>query len=473
MSESPSVATFRKFFSVRDPGGDKAFADKIREKGVQLRPDAQPEEDLPWAELTPEERAEVTVLKVPRRFKDVEAAGALPPEQAVALMRALHAAELLDVVDVGKTRGLIPVEVRRAVADAKGQHLVRRKLRANVYRPSLDGEEAAGPAFDVVESLPDPHAPKPPPAAAPTEGRPPEPETKPKPAPASPAPGSPPARAPAASPPASPPAGGGDELDKLKAEVEQLHKSLNRVDHFTLLGVSRDAPEADIKARYREMAKRFHPDKLAGLPAERADAIRPMLGEVFSALGEAQRTLVDAKTRAEYVQDLDRRTAASTTGGAQRVKPRRAEEAKSCGVRGRVYMNKREYGQAEVEFLKASELDPDLPEYRTDYAWALSLNPSRPEADRRKKALDVLAHVTQSARHADAFYKMGLLHRTLGEHQKAEAAFRQACAVDKRHAEAAREVRVMDMRADKARAEEGGQQPKPVSGIFDTLLKKK
>ena len=64
-------------------------------------------------------------------------------------------------------------------------------------------------------------------------------------------------------------------------------------DYYDVLGVSRGASDADIKAAYRKGAKQYHPDKNAG------DA---KSAERFKEIGEAYAVLSDDEKRKLYDQ---------------------------------------------------------------------------------------------------------------------------------------------------------------------------
>ncbi|MEW5848901.1 MAG: DnaJ domain-containing protein [Myxococcota bacterium] len=436
--------TFQKFFSSHDPAGTADFGARMRDRAVVWRDGLTPEMELPWGELTAEERGFIALLKLPRKFKDLEGNACLEPEKALSLMRALHAAELLDTAEGNKARALVPVEVRKAVAEAKGQQLVRKKLHANVYRPPLEGEQAAGGGdgqFEYVEQMPVSSA-----ASAPSPAPPP--------------------------PPPPPPPQASTELKAFKEEIEKVHATLSKTDHFALLGIKREAAESDVKTAYFALAKKYHPDRLAGAAPDEVDVLKPKLEAIFSAVGDAYRTLQDKKLRESYLEDLKKRELSTAEGAAPKARPRRAEEAKMHAQKGKIFMGKKEFADAEAEYAKAKDLDPDLAEYRTEYAWALSLNPRRPEGERRAKAVAELKSLTANVKYADAFYKLGLLQRANGDVVRAEESIRQAYKIDSKHADAAREVRVYDMRAEKAKQAVEEARNKPAGGILDIFKKK-
>ncbi len=63
-------------------------------------------------------------------------------------------------------------------------------------------------------------------------------------------------------------------------------------DYYDILGVKPDASETEIKAAYRKLARKYHPDKNKDAGAE----------EKFKAANEAQEVLMDAEKRRAYDQ---------------------------------------------------------------------------------------------------------------------------------------------------------------------------
>jgi tetratricopeptide (TPR) repeat protein len=84
----------------------------------------------------------------------------------------------------------------------------------------------------------------------------------------------------------------------------EAYASLKARTHFEVLGVSRDATEAQVKEAYFRMAKRFHPD--AHHDAALSD-LRDKLEAVFIRLGDAYEVLRNPRIRASYEKALDAR----------------------------------------------------------------------------------------------------------------------------------------------------------------------
>src|SRR5437867_1431362 len=74
-------------------------------------------------------------------------------------------------------------------------------------------------------------------------------------------------------------------------EVEPGVQSLSKRDYYDVLGVPRDAGEAEIKKAYRQLAVRYHPDRNPGDKAAE---------EKFKEAAEAYSVLSDGQKRAAY-----------------------------------------------------------------------------------------------------------------------------------------------------------------------------
>ena len=62
-------------------------------------------------------------------------------------------------------------------------------------------------------------------------------------------------------------------------------------DFYALLGVAKDASDAEIKKSYRKLAKQLHPDRNEGDPAKELR---------FKEIGEAYSVLSDPEQRKQY-----------------------------------------------------------------------------------------------------------------------------------------------------------------------------
>src|SRR5512137_169091 len=112
--------TYQKYRRADDEAGDAAWAAKLGKRAVWL-PDEEPtNQKLETIELTTDEQIVVKLLRLPRRYSDVEGCGAMPLVETRRFLRALHAAEVLETQDIDRAKALVPVEVKRAREAAKG-----------------------------------------------------------------------------------------------------------------------------------------------------------------------------------------------------------------------------------------------------------------------------------------------------------------------------------------------------------------
>ena len=87
---------------------------------------------------------------------------------------------------------------------------------------------------------------------------------------------------------------------------------MNVATYYDILKIDRAAPQESVRAAYRSLAQRYHPDKLPG----NANAER-----VMAALNEAYAVLSDPQQRASYDRSIARAQAVTVRNG--RVPPQR------------------------------------------------------------------------------------------------------------------------------------------------------
>ena len=82
---------------------------------------------------------------------------------------------------------------------------------------------------------------------------------------------------------------------QLVQEIEKAQKMAARKDYYQILGLAQSCHEREVKQAYREMAKKYHPDKAEaqGLTVQQAEA-------KFTDIAEAYEVLSDSEKRAAY-----------------------------------------------------------------------------------------------------------------------------------------------------------------------------
>lgn len=84
-----------------------------------------------------------------------------------------------------------------------------------------------------------------------------------------------------------------------RKKILDYYYRLDDLDHYMLLGVTKDMVKKDIKRAYMALAAVFHPDRYF---KKNLGIFKGKLDEVFNRITEAHDTLVDAEKRAEYDQ---------------------------------------------------------------------------------------------------------------------------------------------------------------------------
>jgi tetratricopeptide (TPR) repeat protein len=117
-----------------------------------------------------------------------------------------------------------------------------------------------------------------------------------------------------------------DEAVDLSAEqkrrVLDMFYRLDDLDHYTLLGVSKDADKKTVKRSYFELAALMHPDRYF---KKNLGSFKPKMEALFGRITEAHDTLVDAAKRLDYDAYLDE---VATTRGMEAMLERAIEETR-------------------------------------------------------------------------------------------------------------------------------------------------
>jgi curved DNA-binding protein CbpA len=142
-----------------------------------------------------------------------------------------------------------------------------------------------------------------------------------------------------------------------------MARALEDYDYYALLGVTPDASADDIKAGFRDFARRFHPDRYAGDPARASKATR-----VYRRGTEAYRVLSNLEQRRLYDEQLRRgelrlRSDAPRRSLRPSVGPGRVESqsprARPFLLRAELALKSKDYQQARLNLQIALQHDPE------------------------------------------------------------------------------------------------------------------
>ncbi|MBI5542311.1 MAG: DnaJ domain-containing protein, partial [Deltaproteobacteria bacterium] len=240
--------------------------------------------------------------------------------------------------------------------------------------------------------------------------------------------------------PAAPPAGGVSSQDvALQKTIESRAATIAKEDHFARLGIPRTAGKDQVKAAYFSLVKTFHPDRLPPALVH----LTPKMELIFGAIREANDELQDDARRKAY---SDRLTA-GVTAGSEKAAAKAATDIEIFQKQGEMALKKKEFGRAAEAFAKAFAVSKN-PSDLAQEGWAMYLDPGlKAQMPAIKAKLEQALKL--DAKTDRAAYALGVIARVEGDLSKAEKLFKQAVSANSRNAEAATELRLIEMRRKK------------------------
>lgn len=240
------------------------------------------------------------------------------------------------------------------------------------------------------------------------------------------------------------------EQQGFRAEIQVLSERLDSMDYFELLGVERDASGPIVQAAFFQLAKRWHPDRMSADLSDLKDAA----GRVFARMSEAHQVLSNDEKRREYVRRMN-----ETHDPNEQELVQRVLRAATAFQKAEVLLRRGSLDEAEAQSQIAFENDPEQAEYAAFYADIVS---QKRERTQQGQYADLVKMVNAARKREPQNLKVRIHRaRVLRRSGDADGALREFRAVveqDPSNVEAAREVRLFEMRRGKK-----GEEPKRVS----------
>jgi tetratricopeptide (TPR) repeat protein len=228
------------------------------------------------------------------------------------------------------------------------------------------------------------------------------------------------------------------EMEARRREITERAEGIDREDFFTMLGLPKDCPPDVAQSAYFGLAKRWHPDRL---PPELAD-LRDQAAKVFARLSEAFQTISDKEKRAKYLELMQQ------GGGSpeEQEKVNQILEAHMDFQKAEIMLKKGDLAGAERLAAKAAAADPEQPDYLTLLTWLRASQPGASTATLAESVKNFDSILSQAPNHHRALWYRGSLLKRLGREEIAVVDFRRLLVLDSKNLDAAREVRLFEMR---------------------------
>jgi curved DNA-binding protein CbpA len=233
----------------------------------------------------------------------------------------------------------------------------------------------------------------------------------------------------------------------VRKQLELKAKVVETESLFEVLGLGRDATREQVKQAYFDAAKRYHPDRLASMGLE---ALRPEVEKIFRRVSEAYGTLYDDARRAEYRDSLAQ---PAVDAGEAHARAMKIVEAEMAFRRGEIALRKNDFLGAIRELELAVKGNPLEGEHLAFLTWARVCAGQLTYATARPTLLE---STRLSPRCARAYYYLGICLKEEKDIDRAYGMFRKALELDGRLLDAEREMRLINMRRERDKANKGG-----------------
>lgn len=232
--------------------------------------------------------------------------------------------------------------------------------------------------------------------------------------------------------------------------ARKLVMAAPELNHYQILGVSKEADPASVRETFRRLAREFHADRFSryALP----ESVHHLIQLTFVTINASNEVLGDPERRSEYDLELSlTNKTRNVRGKATRSAPQELNRAlsaerelsatMSCLCRGEVAAAKTRLGKARGFGLTGS-LDPVLGTY-INYLLELEQG-GRGLAAIQAKALDALGtFAAENDSYAEIFLFLGRIYKRTQDDKRALAAFKKSVGLAPNLAEAASELRYL------------------------------
>lgn len=249
----------------------------------------------------------------------------------------------------------------------------------------------------------------------------------------------------------------------LAKKIQERASKIEVQNYFEMLDLEVSADAGKVNESYFAQVKEWHPDRLP----KSLEHVKLQCASVFSHITEAHRTLTDPTKRAEYMVLVKE-------GGASPAAQRQVQgvlDAIGHFQRAEVFIKAREWQKAAELLRVAVELDPKQADYLAAQAWVEAQTPEGQSKDATQRLILALTKaISLNEKCERAYMARGMLFKRLDNQKNAQRDFQKVTDLNPRNIDAAREVRLFNMRGKSVPP--SGASGATESGLLSKFFKK-
>ncbi len=251
-----------------------------------------------------------------------------------------------------------------------------------------------------------------------------------------------------------------------KALVDQIladYRALPKADHYKVLHVAQDANGEQIHEAYKDLVRRFHPDRLP-IQSFSGDVVG-QANEILARATQASKTLSNTEQRKIY----DRELGSEDDGDKRSVQMILAAENEfNSGVSA---VKHQAWEAAKRHFTKAVELFPEEGEYHAHLGWSIYNLTDQPMGERTRQARVLLEKAIRMNPRSDrSYYFLGMLLKDNNLIEKAALMFAQAYRFNKTNTEAKNQLKAIQSVRSRTRPPVKGRRGRKAPGSAKDLF---
>jgi len=226
------------------------------------------------------------------------------------------------------------------------------------------------------------------------------------------------------------------EVQKKKIkDILNLYATIESMDYYDVLGVSKEATTKEIKRAYFQAARKYHPDLFSrDLPRR----VRNKIDNVFDRVTKCYHTLIDPDKRKRYDEEGADTEKKEEEEGPEKKADVRFRQGKNLYDRGQ-YRKAIAYLQAAVRLKKD----------KADYYVLLALAQSKIDVYQKEAELNFKKAVSLEPWNPEGYVGLGMLYKSASLKVKAANQFRKALEVDPDHRSARKALMEIEGKKDK------------------------